>query len=379
MAVRIRELPTEITDPGAWTLRLVAESPSINVRRNGLVAWRDMTEHWCHQWQMWSHRDLPSPGEAVSQFVETMRHEGDLSKTQIDQLSRTVFTPTDQPLRCWLADATERFVWRMRPWLPLWSSFAQWTMRWCAYRHRHHIIFLARDMLSTFMIARRLQQSVEPELNMILAHTTRSHDGHLSKILGLPPGEDFRGESFALVDSGCYGSVASRMIKRLASDTSSEAACLFYFSRNPRIFGFVNYLMSPTILEVDLRDHRVADFVIYVGDLLEALPKPYRIVNRSDAFRGQIQDLISFSFSMAVLKEVFDYVDAGPPISIDDARRRALELYGIYVHASANRVVGDSLLFHRPAPKQQPSSYGFADLDFHSLPPQNEIFGPVPG
>lgn len=186
---------------------------------------------------------------------------------------------------------------------------------------------------------------------------------------------------FAVVDSGCYGTVVSRLVEDLDSPATpaEHAACLFFFSRNPRIFGFLNYLLSPSILEADILGHDVADFVIYAGDLLEALPKPYRVVDHGDIFAGEIQDLLTFCLSMAVLKEVDDYVDAGPLASISQTQRRALELYNVYAYAGSNRALGDSLLFHAPAPQQLPASYGFDDLDFHSFPPQNEIFGSVPG
>lgn len=377
----LRAAGSLINDPARWVTQLVEDSPRLSDSGPGPETWRWSALHWCEVWRHISGQGLPSRQAAVDKFATTMFAEGDLTDEQIERVCRTTLSPRDRPLELWLAEAMERFVWRIRPWIPLWVSFAHWSVRWSIHRQRRQLIFLARDMLSTYLTARRLDSKIPTGLDIRLAHASRSYQGGVGKMLGIDPANTFVPQPFAVVDSGCYGTVISRLVRELDSPVTpaEDAACLFYFSRNPKIFGFLNYLLSPSILEADIIGHDVADFVIYAGDLLEALPKPYRVVDHGDVFAGEIQDLLTFCLSMAILKEVDDYVDAGPLASISQTRRRALELYNVYAHADSNRVLADSLLFHTPAPKQLPASYGFGELDFHSFPPQNEFFGSVPG
>lgn len=340
-----------------------------------------MASHWTRTWQHWTAAPLPSRQDATTAFISTLHAEGDLSHDQIEQIGRNVLAAPADPLSLWLADTMERFIWRIRPWIPLWISFADWSVNWCVHRHRKHLVFLARDMLSTYLTARRLEGEARTGADLQVVHACRNTKGAPREVLGLPEPASAAPESTALVDSGCYGTVVGQLAEELTEDRDEpdKPACIFYFSRNPRIFGFVNHLVSTTILEKDILDHDVADFVIYAGDLLESLPKPYRIARQNDHFTAQPQDLLTFCLSMAVLSETRDYADAKPTVSIAQAQRRALDLYDMYADATDNPVLSDSLLFRAPAPKSLPASYGFGHVDYESYAPQDEIFGPVPG
>lgn len=311
-----------------------------------------------------------------------MQREGDLTDAQINQVCGTILSRPNRPFGGWIAGATERFVLRVRPWIPLWVCFAQWSVNWCVNRKRERLFFLARDMLSTYLTARELDQQEQTGLDLRLVHADRSEHSSVRKVFDLKESETFAPGSLALVDSGCYGAIVSRLAEQLTSPNDGSAedpACLFFFSRNPRIFGFLNYLLSPAILEADVAGHDVVDFIIYAGDLLESLPKPYRVVERDGELLGELQDPLTFCLSMAALSEIHDYVRAGPMPTVAQAQRRALDLYDTYAHAAGNRVLTDSLLFSTRTPKHLPESCGFPDQDFRSFPPQNEIFGPMAG
>ncbi|MEU8418241.1 hypothetical protein AB0C24_36050 [Amycolatopsis japonica] len=378
MAVLAADPRVPAGDVPAWLTGLLVDCPGHDAV-SASAAWTRMGEYWIHQWCAATGSGAPGMDEAIHDFVETLRREGDLSEVQMAQVRHAVDPGRGHTATDGVGSVIERFLWRTRPWIPLWVSFADWVVRWCAHRRRRHVLFLARDMLTTYLTARRLAPAAG--LDIRLAHASRADHGTLEDVLGLRDGEPFEPESVALVDSGCYGTVMSRLAGQVDAETRAEeeAACLFYFSRNPKIFGYLNYLLSPSILELDIAGTDVADFVIYAGDLLEAMPKPYRVVRTAAGLVAEPQDLLTFCLGMAVLKEVGDFVDAGPLASIPQAQRRALDLYNAYSHAAGNRLHADSLLFHTPAPQQLPAHYGFEALDFQSFPPQNEIFGSAPG
>ncbi|MFE6610499.1 hypothetical protein [Amycolatopsis sp. NPDC057786] len=367
-------------DVPAWLTGLLTECPGPDAA-SASAAWAGMGEHWIARWCSITGSPAPAMDDAIRDFIQTMRGEGDLSEVQLAQVCHAIDPGRGHTLADGAGSAIERFLWRVRPWLPLWVSFAHWVVRWCVHRRRGHVLFLARDMLTTYLTARRLDLKMSTGLDIRLAHASRADHGALADVLGLRDGEWFEPERVALVDSGCYGTVMSRLAGQIDAETRAEeeAACLFYFSRNPKIFGYLNYLLSPSILERDIAGTDVADFVIYAGDLLEAMPKPYRVVRTGAGLVAEPQDLLTFCLGMTVLKEVDDFVAAGPLPSIPQAQRRALELYNAYSNAPANRTHADSLLFHTPAPQQLPAAYGFETLDFQSFPPQNEIFGSAPG
>ncbi|HZR52169.1 MAG TPA: hypothetical protein VFB06_21980 [Streptosporangiaceae bacterium] len=369
---------SEVTD---WVTDLIERRPRKPVHQLGAERWRLMARHWIRVWQNSTKEPLPLKMETIERFVSTMHAEGDLSQEQINHLCQVILAPSAESLDLWLADTIERFMWRIRPWIPLWTSFADWSVNWCMHRRRKQLVFLARDMLSTYLTARKLEGSSMNGLDLRVVHACRNTQGAPREVFGLPDPDDVTAESVALVDSGCYGTVIGQLAEELTEDDaeSEKPACIFYFSRNPKIFGFINYLVGPAILEEDIIGHDVADFVIYAGDLLESLPKPYHIVRQHDDFVARTQDLLTFCLSMATLSEIRDYVDAGPMISIPQAQRRAHELYDTYINAQDNPVLDDSLLFGTPAPKCLPASYGFNDVGYESYAPQDEIFGPVPG
>jgi hypothetical protein len=369
-----------VGDIPEWLTTLLSGCPA-PAADTATADWVQKAQHWIACWESTTGRPAPSMSDAAGQFVATMRAEGDLSEEQITQVWHAVDPGPVRGLADGIGAATERFLWRIRPWIPLWASFADWTVSWCAHRQRSHLLFLARDMLTTYLTARRLHEQAATALDIRLAHASRADHGTLADVLGLRDGEQYRPGRIALVDSGCYGTVMSRLAGQLDIETvpEDEAACLFFFSRNPKIFGYLNYLLSPNILELDVAGTDVADFVIYAGDLLEALPKPYRVLRSDGVLTTELQDLLTFCLGMAVLKEVDDFVAAGPRPTVPQAQRRALELYTTYAHAGKNRMLADSLLFHTPAPQQLPATYGFDSLDYQSFPPQNEIFGSAPG
>lgn len=135
------------------------------------------------------------------------------------------------------------------------------------------------------------------ELQLSLLHVSRATAG--SRALGahfehvLPPDGHI-----AFVDSGCYGSLLPLIVQESTRRGCGDPAVIFYSSRNPLVFGYMNYLAASA--ELARPHHRGArsqlDFAIYAGDVLETIPKGYRA--RSLDARGHAvvrpQDLVSY-------------------------------------------------------------------------------------
>lgn len=372
-----------IKRPDEWVVNQIDERCRLGCDALGPWACEAIAEHWGHVWEETTGQSRPSPRDALDDFAQSLADEGDLAEEQIVHLCRILW-PHSLTLGLrdtGLSEIVERFLWRIRPWIPIWEAFTSWVLHWCDQRGRKQILFLARDMLGPFLIARELKASASSRLELWVAHASRRHDGELSKIIGQNV-DHVNPAQVALVDSGCYGTVATHLVDRIQSQDGSAQqipACVFYFSRNPHIFGFMNYLMSPDLLASGEIDPDKADFVIYAGDLLEAVPKPYRVVDDGSVLNGELTDMLTFILSMATLSEMADHAELRRPWSISAVRRRAGDLCQTYENAAFNRLLRDSLLFTTTAPKKLPEAYGFADLDFRSFPPQDEVFGAVPG
>ncbi|WP_257450264.1 hypothetical protein [Archangium lipolyticum] len=149
----------------------------------------------------------------------------------------------------------------------------------------------------------------------------------------------------------------------------------------------MNYLMAWESLRTQAL-HRHAgmtrslfDFVIYAGDMLEALPKAYRVDGLGEDGEPSIlpQDLLSFVLACVLLTELDAFVSAssGLPGERDEVQRTAIQLWEIVSLAESDPRKRDGLLFTSPTPKAIPKNTDY--LRLNGIPPQDEIFGTISG
>lgn len=317
----------------------------------------------------------PSVGEATTEFRRTMMVGSDLSACQVDELChRTLSMRRDLP--DWLCDTAERFLAVIKPWFLVWLSFTKWALNWCQQSSIGTVVFLARDALPFFVAATALEQ----DLPLSLAHTSRTAQPErlaMNSILRQP--------SIALIDSGCYGTCINNLRQRrdalIEPAGARSLAALLYYSRNPQLFGYVNYAMCKDILASPKAMNCAAEFIIYAGDLLEALPKPYQYHSQDQAM-VEPSDLLSFTISIAALSHIRSMAKASIFVDAegtDDIHERVRLLYRDYQLSRHRSELRSDFLFDEPAPKSLPAPHALAGLDFLGIPPQSHIFGTASG
>jgi hypothetical protein len=359
-------------DVGAWLQGLLDEAPQR--RRNSVAAehWRDATRHWTHVWQETCGRGRPRPGAIIDEFRRSLASDRDLAPPQIDQFCQRITSlQSDEE---WLATTTERFLALTRPWHHLWLSFGQWALRWSETNRIRTIAFMARDAIPLYIVAAASKASSGPKPQIELTHHTRiskQHMGQLAQLLTEP--------SLALVDSGCYGTCMSQLVESRSTLVSDEArtACLFFFSRNPHIFGYMNYIMAPTMLRSPADSGPATDFVIYAGDLLEAMPKPYRYRISHGGIAPT--DLLSFVLSMTLMQELRETAAVHEPAGSELATCAASLLYLQYRERARVERQLIPAPFDHPAPKSPPRPSLIRTEHLRSTSPQDRLFGYAAG
>lgn len=349
-------------------------------------------ERWTDLWREWCDRPCPAARVARSEFTRTLIAENDLSPRQArDMVARIVLAKsTAGTTREWLGALVQRFLHYVRPWFPIWRAYISWAMHWCISHGHQEICFLCRDTLPLYVLGRRmlltgevLSADVPPALRLL--HASR-------KLVASPYFSIHFASTFpslralALVDTGCYGSLMPKLINLAGPRSSKQGlAILFFFSRNPNIFGYMNYLMAWENLDLRHSAHTsrsLFDFVIYAGDMLEAQPKAYRVerFGENGTPEARPQDLVTFVLACALLADLDKYVStpAGRQcFHRDEAHRAAIHLWTFFQRDESDPAKRDALLFTAPAPKVVPESTDY--LRLHGLPPQDEIFGSVSG
>jgi len=336
---------------------------------------RAVVDYCLEKWLAASSARPPSVEEAGTEFRNAMIAAKDLSKSQVDQLcSRTFGMQSELP--AWLCDTTERFLNIIKPWTPVWLSFTTWALRWCRQNSIETLAFLARDALPFFIAATALEQG----LNLHLAHVSRAAQPDamtVNSILGQ--------RSIALVDSGCYGTCINDLRQRRSAliehSHHKGLATLLYYSRNPQLFGYINYIMCKDMLVSPEAMGRIAEFIIYAGDLLEALPKPYQY-HTHDRSLVEPSDLVSFTVSIAALSDISSLARASTFLDaerLNDVHEQVRVLYRTYQLSRHRSELHSDFLFDEPTPKSLPIPGALDGLDFLEIPPQSHIFGTASG
>jgi hypothetical protein len=371
--VQVRS-PIPVSGVERWLATLLQDLPKRSEYRFTADYSRAVTDYCLHNWLSARSAGPPSVGEAVVQFRHTMMAGNDLSKRQLDQICRRTFS-TQRELPAWLCETTERFLNTIKPWTFVWLSFTKWALRWCRQNSIGDLAFLARDALPFFIAATALEEGHHLHLTHI-SRTTQPDSLVINSVLQQP--------SIALIDSGCYGTCINHLRQRrdpLIENSINSLATLLYYSRNPQLFGFVNYLMSKDMLDNPEGMNRAAEFIIYAGDLLEALPKPYQY-HAQDHTLVEPSDLLSFTISIAVLSDMRSLAKAGTFLDAgrtDDAHEQVRLLYRNYELSRHCDGLRSDFLFDEPTPKSLPAPGALTGLDFLEIPPQSHIFGTASG
>jgi hypothetical protein len=374
-AVRKSGSPIPVSAVPEWLAALLTDLPKSSEYRLAADYTRAVVEFCLERWRVESAAAAPSAEEAGAEFRSTMIATNDLSFRQVDQLcNRTFGAQTD--LTAWLCDTTERFLAIVKPWAPVWYGFTNWALRWCRQNAIETLVFLARDALPFFVAANALEQG--PHLKLAhVSRNVRTTAFTLSSILRRP--------SIALIDSGCYGTCINDLRQRRTAafdDPEQDGlATLLFYSRNPQLFGYLNYLMCEDMLASPETMDGAGEFVIYAGDLLEALPKPYQYT-ADDPTSVVPCDLVSFTIAVAALSEMSGIARASAfldPERGNGAHDQVRPLYRSYQLATHREELRRGFLFDEPTPKSLPVPGTLTGLDYREIAPQSHIFGTVSG
>ncbi|MFI0446674.1 hypothetical protein [Actinomadura sp. 6N118] len=367
--------PIPVSGVHQWLTTLLQDLPKPTEYRFTADYSRAVVDYCLEKWLAGSSAAAPAVEEAGAEFREAMTAAKDLSEYQVDQVCNRIFG-TERELSAWLCGTTERYLNIIKPWTPVWLSFTNWALRWCRQNSIETLVFLARDALPFYVAATSLEQG----LNLHLAHVSRA-----TRPDALTANSILRQPSIALVDSGCYGTCINELRQRRSAvlDNSHDdgLATLLYYSRNPQLFGYVNYVMGKDMLASPETMDRAADFVIYAGDLLEALPKPYRY-REQDLSSVELSDLVSFTISIAALSRISSMAKASTFLDaerMNDIHEQVGLLFRLYQLAQHRCDLRSDFLFDEPTPKSLPAPGALAGLDFVEIPPQSYAFGTASG
>jgi hypothetical protein len=366
--------PIPVSGVEPWLMNLLQDLPKPSEHRFTADYSRAVADYCMENWLALRSARPPTAGEAGVQFRRAMMAGCDLSKRQVDQICHRTFS-TQPDLPAWLCDTTERFFDAVKPWTPVWLGFTRWALHWCRQTSIEDLAFLARDALPFFVAATTLEQGHRLHLTHI-SRTTRPDPLAVDSLLRQP--------AIALIDSGCYGTCINHLRQHretLVGNSANGLATLLYYSRNPQLFGYMNYLMCKDILDSPGTIDRATEFIIYAGDLLEALPKPYQY-QAQDRTMVEPSDLLSFTISIAVLSEISSMAKAGTFLDaerMDDAHEQVRLLYRSYQLSRHHGGLRSDFLFDEPTPKSLPTPGALSGLDFLEIPPQSHIFGTASG
>jgi hypothetical protein len=358
-----------------WLTTLLRDLPKPTEYQFAAEYSRAIVDYCLEQWRVATSAEPQSVEEAGAEFRSALKAATDLSHRQVDQLCNRTFG-VQRELSAWLCDTTERFLNIIKPWTPVWHGFTSWALRWCRQNSVETLVFLARDALPFFVAATALEQ--EHELHLVhVSRDVRSDALTMNSLLRRP--------SIALIDSGCYGTCINdlRMRRNAIVERSHQGglATLLFYSRNPQLFGYMNYVMCQDMLTSPEEMDGAGEFIIYAGDLLEALPKPYQYTTR-DRSMVMPSDLVSFTLSVAVLNEMSSVVKASTfldPERTKDVHEQVRLLYRNYQLSQHRSEPRSDFLFDEPTPKTLPAPGALAGLDYLEISPQSHIFGTVSG
>lgn len=306
---------------------------------------------------------MPSREEAVEQFRRTLEDSPETDQRIREEILASIIGPLGEyTMSEWVAVCAKRLHSAVEHWYPLWVGAAQFTLDWCCGSGCRDLVFVARDALPFYAAARALQAGGDwGAVQIQVGHSLRDDDG--GRQLLFPAGV-LRERYLAVLDSGCYGSVAAALLRGREPENT---AVVHFVSRNPSIFGYLNQLTAVHALDPSIGSEKIREFTVFALDTVEALPKPYRLERLSD---GSVQvvplDLLSFVLGLSVLEAVTAVSRQPPDFSqlqacVDDLCRRYCK--------------GEALgLFEGPIVGQAPARSDLHGVEIHAVPPQRDLF-----
>jgi len=356
---------------------ILTRSCALTTSTTDYIEWGEkILQYLTVTWSGLATSPVPSASDAYDALARQMRADGDLAPEQVDHFLNSWFTSADTNPN-WLRESAERLLLRLRPWFALWVGFIRWVLTWSQCRKFDQVVFLGRDGLPLYAAACGLQFQ-SSRLQLRVADVPRSLlESPLLKE-HLAASADFT-RNTAVVDSGCYGTAVTRVVKHVRDlrEDNDSIAVMFFASRNPRIFGYLNQLMSWHYLAdcSGVPDHRGPfDFTIYACDVLESLPKPYRIVSTGTQIHREPTDFASFVLSLRIYAELARYARLGARGDFTEAARSASELYSLFTRPGTEQGGVRSLLT-APAPKAPPTPPALMRLGITGIAPQSDVFG----
>jgi len=189
------------------------------------------------------------------------------------------------------------------------------------------------------------------------------------------------------VDSGCYGTlIRSLIVSNHIQDEGKLPAVFFFHSRNPHIFGYMNYLtFSHYGLFSNSRFHKVnpLDLAVIASDTLEAIPKAYVI---RDTFQehAEVTSLLSFILAISLYADLYQFAQQQARrlnfVALNKQASAALRcLWNGYQQRLQGRMSERTMFWIPPTPKWKAGKEWLSSWDLGTLPPQTEIFGVLAG
>jgi hypothetical protein len=352
----------------------VATISAVDRARESLAMWRQLT-----------NRQVPTVDDARAEFARTLVLETDMLERQATEMALRL-SPASHRLSNivdWLSSASEHFLSLVRPWFPVWNGYVSWALNWCVSHGYREVGFLCKDSLPLYVLARRALRTAGSPTTLRLLHASRSvvrsphFAAHFARTFSPT-------RAIAFIDTGCYGSILTKILDA-AKDRCEDCcpAVFFFFSRNPNIFGYMNYLMAWRLLgnADNITARLLCDFAVYAGDVLEALPKGYRLAGlRNDGMPDvRPHDLISFAMAVSLLAELYTAAAGASdqPRQRDEAYEASTRLWRIFSLPDSEPEKRESFLFTSCVPKAVPEVPLYVRLN--CFLPQEEMFGTAAG
>jgi hypothetical protein len=340
-------------------------------------------------WSAITGRTLPKPADALEEFHRDLQQEVDLPENHVELVVRQLCAPARKapcrPLDVphMLASYRASLGGLLHPWFAPWYAFVAYALGWCGAHGYSNLTFLARDALPFYYLACGMGKSKQLPSSEILNVKRCSDPFDPSSRVTRDPAGALRPGNVGYVDTGCYGTIVRSLMNELPPDPSPETAVFFFYSRNPHIFGFMNYLAFAQygLLEADRpRGRNPVDLAAMAFDTLETIPKPYRLIERDRSLAVEPVGIVSFALSVWLYADLYRY-----------ARQRARGLtphrpWSPHLRHLATRYLKqfakeaeEGLFWVPPTPKWQEGERWLQAWDVGTLPPQHEIFGILAG
>lgn len=292
-----------------------------------------------------------------------------------------------------LADAYMRIV---EPWIPIFYCFVHTVMDFTRDYDVDAIYIIARDALHFYPIALALEKRGICRKKVKLVNLSRNMFSDMDNWIqsfcyqkgscsspSLQKTEKKYVEKFfndkvslAYLDTGAYGTNIRYLLNE---ERASHTPVFYFYSRNPNIFGYCNFL----VLDLRMRGYSVPnDFVILMGDTAEAILKPYRN-SVPTTIGGKVDVVAELSSPTSVMCAMATYwklylASLELEFYSIDACQQLVKLYDTY-HRMLNGQLHIPFILPKCIPRWKHARYWCKAWDLGPIPPMDRICGPECG